>query len=502
MEQESISEAKALADLIPWSKDCPAWQRDALRRLCAKATLDDSDLDELTALCKNMGKGAAPLAPEHVPDPAATTTVVNLRAIHGSKNVNALKPGERLTFAKTGLTVVYGDNGSGKSGYARILRQVCRARIDRKNDTIRTNIYSKESGPQEAVIDFSADGEKKSDTWTAGTPSDPLLSSVSVFDSRTANVHVDTVNDVAYTPFPMQVLERLAEACKEIKKRIGAEISELERQTPTAITTPKCHSGTAVGTLIAGLSDKTKEQEVRDLATLTDEEKGRLEALKSDLGNDPAKVAAQIEGLTKRLDRVTSPFKTLQAAIDDQRIQRLEELYRSYRAAQDAAAAAASVLFDNEPLPDVGSQAWRALWEAARRYSEQQAFPDERFPFTDQGARCVLCHQELDEEAAGRLNRFEAFVKDETKRQEEEARVAYQRAHDSITAAHVPAKDIPALVSLIRHEIGDEELAASARHVAVMLKWRLRWVLRSHTDDEDDSPPVADPWPADSIVNP
>jgi len=46
-----------------------------------------------------------------------------LRAIHGAENVNALKAGERLTFDKTGLTVVYGDNGSGKSGYARILNK-------------------------------------------------------------------------------------------------------------------------------------------------------------------------------------------------------------------------------------------------------------------------------------------------------------------------------------------------------------------------------------------
>ena len=68
-----------------------------------------------------------PLAADHIPDPDAAAMAVTLRAIRGAENVNALKPGERLTFDKAGLTVVYGDNGSGKSGYARILKKVSRA---------------------------------------------------------------------------------------------------------------------------------------------------------------------------------------------------------------------------------------------------------------------------------------------------------------------------------------------------------------------------------------
>ena len=190
------SEAVALADILAWSKDCPDWQRDALRRLCVKGELDDADLDDLTVLCKSRGKGSVPLVADHIPDPNAAAMAVTLKAIHGAENVNALKPGEHLTFDKVGLTVVYGDNGSGKSGYARILKEACRARTP-KGDIIFPNIYAKKPGRQKAVIDFGANGHSRSQNWTTDVPGDPLLSSVSVFDSRTANVHVDEVNDVA-----------------------------------------------------------------------------------------------------------------------------------------------------------------------------------------------------------------------------------------------------------------------------------------------------------------
>ena len=495
------SEAEALADILAWSKDCPEWQRDALRRLCVKGELEDADLDELTVLCKSKGKGSVPIAVDHIPDPEAAATAVNLGAIHGAENVNALKPGERLTFDKAGLTVVYGDNGSGKSGYARILKRACRARMPRKGDRILPNIYAKKPGPQKAVIDFSANGHSRIQDWTTDAPADPLLSSVSVFDSRTANVHVDEVNDVAYTPFPMRVLERLAEACQEIRKRINAELRELEQQTPEAIAKPECHDGTSVDKLIAELNGNTKKQDVLDLATLDEKEKARHDTLNTDLGTDPAKLARQIEALKNRLNAADTAFQALQNAVSDQQISRLTALYQEYRTAQTAATAAAGDLFADQPLPKIGSDVWRALWEAARRYSEQQAYPDAPFPVTGDGARCVLCQQELDAEAANRLARFEAFVKDETKRKEELAAAAYRAALDELTGADVPAATIPVAVALIRDELNNDELARTVRRVAVTMKWRLRTIRRDHTKADDTGPfPGAESWPTDVVA--
>ena len=165
--RETSSEAQALADILAWSVECPKWQRDALRRLCLKEELDETDLSELTELCKSGAQDAVALTDEHIPDPKAATTAVTLRAIHSIENVNALKEGERLTFDQAGLTVVYGDNGSGKSGYARILKKACRARTPR-GDEILPNIYASKGTSQKAVIDFSINGHSKTESWTAG----------------------------------------------------------------------------------------------------------------------------------------------------------------------------------------------------------------------------------------------------------------------------------------------------------------------------------------------
>ena len=115
-EEGTGSEAEALADILAWSKDCPEWQRDALRRLCVKGELEDADLDELTVLCKSKGKGSVPIAVDHIPDPEAAATAVNLGAIHGAENVVLVPVAVDSPRRYTGAMNAIDERACGKPG--------------------------------------------------------------------------------------------------------------------------------------------------------------------------------------------------------------------------------------------------------------------------------------------------------------------------------------------------------------------------------------------------
>jgi len=123
---------KVLQEILTWSADRPTSQRDALRRLVVNGELSEDDIRALAEICKG-DHGLAEkaevkrLAKEHVHDGEATTAAVSLESIFHHKGVNALAEDQTLKFAP-GLTIVYGDNGAGKTGYIRILKQACRAR--------------------------------------------------------------------------------------------------------------------------------------------------------------------------------------------------------------------------------------------------------------------------------------------------------------------------------------------------------------------------------------
>ncbi|MGK0524831.1 MAG: energy-coupling factor transporter ATP-binding protein EcfA2 [Pseudomonadales bacterium] len=476
-EESQASEAEILSEIVTWSNDRPLWQRDALRRLCNADGLEQEEIESLLEICKGA-KGGVPITADHIRNPSASTSEVSLLKLHNVQSVNALQPGETLTFQKSGLTVIYGDNGAGKSGYARVLKHACRARQP-KDDAVLPNAYGAQTGTPQAEIGFRVGGQNQSTIWKQGTSADARLTAISVFDSSTAAIHVDATNDLAYTPLPLRVMASLAEACKTLKRKFDEEIKAIESQTPTFLREPDCDPNTAVGKLIAGLSSKTKDSTVTELATLSESEEARLRTLAADLANDPLRVARQLQGQKAEIDKAKERLTKLAEAVSESNTDNVKELKETYDNARAAAALVSADLFSEEPLPEVGSDVWRSLWNAARAYSDHSAYPDQKFPFTGKNARCVLCHQELDVDAAKRLNQFEAFVLDESKKREEEARKAYQTARSALAATRITMLDIRSTVSWIKDNLADEILADNVRRCAVQNSWRLRAILRA-----------------------
>lgn len=487
------TEAEALADILLWSGQRPGWQRDALRRLVVEEELTAQDVEDLTALCKDPDLPTEPLSKDHLAAPDAGLPPVQLRSIHGVQNVNALAEGQRLNFIPAGVTVVYGDNGSGKSGYVRILKSACRARG--RSLPILKNIYTASPGPQLAEMNFTAGGQDQSTQWRAEEVSNPLLAGISVFDSRTANVHVDETNDVAYTPYPMKLLERLVQACRLVKSRIDEEVRQIAVQTPHALETPACSPDTEVGRLISSLSETTSAERVEELAALAEDEEGRLATLAADFAHGARATATRLQAQSRRLAALVSTIENLSELASDASAERLRVLIEEHEAKTQAARLAATREFGDDLLPGVGSAAWRALWEAARAFSVEAPYPKRPFPVIGDGARCVLCHQALAPEATERLQHFEAFVQDRTQQEEVKAREAVTAMRAEMLRRSPPIGALRAAVNFLRDDLGAPALAEQVRGFGIGAKSRLRGILSNSVVPEVAMPAS----PADAL---
>jgi ABC-type cobalamin/Fe3+-siderophores transport system ATPase subunit len=101
----------------------------------------------------------------------------------------------------------------------------------------------------------------------------------------------------------------------------------------------------------------------------------------------------------------------------------LRELANSYRTAKSAAALAAKQFTEGESLlPGTGGEAWRELFDAARKFAAE-SHPDKAFPELGTDSPCPLCQQPLAEGAA-RLERFESFIQAEAEKTAQERRLA------------------------------------------------------------------------------
>lgn len=493
----------AMQEIVGWSSTLPAWQRDALRRLCMHGILTEKDYLELLAMCRAEHEGAGtlpstpklqPLTAQHV---KADTTgkVIALKRIKDVRHVNALADGQSLTFMDMGLTIVYGGNGSGKSGYTRILKKVCRARA--AGEAILPNVYAPQATSNaSATIEYTVNGHAGPAPahWVDGTPTDDELTAISVFDSACAVTHAEKANDVAYTPAALDMLEQLAEACRELKRRLKAEQQQLQIAVPAALVKPQCQSGAKVDKLLAALSATTEMASVQALATITLDEQRRQETLRADLSKD---LAIQIEQLRQRkahLLRVITTAREFTAGTTDTVADTIKQLLANAEIQVEAARVAAEELFRDEPLPHVGSETWRALWESARAYSTREAYPMQEFPVTGGGAYCVLCQQKLTLEAAQRLIRFNTFVQANAQVRAKEAVRAYEAALTTLRALQLTQSDRFNAFGLINGDLESPAVANELRRFLTLTRWRRRLLLGAkRTSDWPSMAPIPPP---------
>ncbi|MCC6526979.1 MAG: hypothetical protein IT373_30310 [Polyangiaceae bacterium] len=496
-----MSGATIEEDIAAWSVARPAWQRAAMQRLARGEALGDGDFAALAALLAlpDPGPFGEPLSLADVPRgqrvPAGS---VVLRGIKNLTHVNALTANQGLDFAASGMTVVYGDNGSGKSGYARLIKAVVRAR-DREE--VRSNIFADDPNDHPtATIVWQRGDTLREVSWPADDTDD--LAAVGFYDEACGDKYLTTDTEISYRPSCLSLLDGLVRACDGVRALLDRRLGENGRR---AVRLPDLRTDTAAGRFLAGLSSASSTDELDEIcragATATTEcprlaaEEARLLSL------DPARERARLIAHAGRLEHLAVHLEAAAAAVAPGVEAEMASLHGALRAAEAATAVASAAAFGAEPLSGVGSSPWRLLWDAARRYAAEGAALDADFPDTSQGARCVLCQQELSADAASRLRRFDRFVKDNVQASLVVARQAWARAQAGLSSFTCIPADVAAHLEDLDEP--DAQLAGAIREFLAVMESR-QTALRAAGElavwTSDGIPPVSQPAPAASAA--
>jgi hypothetical protein len=294
-------------EILEWAQGRPVWQRDALRRLVQTPELTEADLAELLELCLSAHGlvetevEAVPLTAEHLVAQAEDQRSVLLLEVGDVENANAIHSEQPLVFAPEGITLIFGQNGAGKSGYIRLLKQVCRARGERP--TVLPNVYRDSvDAALSARIRYSVDGTDQELTWRPGAHPPPELQLVSIFDHECASVYTDERCDVAFLPLGLDLLPRLTDVCQTLQRLIDQEIRSLR----FAAALPAVPADTEAQRLLGMLDHPEARGLVDKTAVFPPEARVRLEELQRHLGTeDPGRRAEEFEARATRIEEFT-----------------------------------------------------------------------------------------------------------------------------------------------------------------------------------------------------
>jgi hypothetical protein len=432
-----------IQEIYSWSQNLPAWQQDAIARLYASRTLTQADKDHLFALAKAAhgiddpeNRQPSKLAAGQVAAPPVPDRLVQIGAIKQLSNVNALAADQRLPMAPAGMTIIYGENGTGKSGYSRVLKKACRARDQREPILPDAKKKPGEAGAAQAVFEAFVDGERIDLTWTYGQPAPEQLSEIAIFDTHCARAYIDNQGDFAYVPYGLDILGNLVSVSNEVKARA---VQEKAANAPNVtMFSALAGTNTSAGKLAGGLLGSVTAEDVIALSSMSDAEVERLGTLNKALAEANPKQSAQVLRLRgTRFAGLATKAQVAVAALDKVKIEHLQTLVNTSNIAKSAAELAAQE-FKQRPglLSGTGSDEWKALFEVARNYA-LISHPDHEFPNVPADSLCPLCQNPLGEEGVSRLAGFDAFVKQAAEKAAKDAKALAVASYRSIETANL-----------------------------------------------------------------
>jgi len=404
--------SKKVEELAADFANRPKWLRDAASRILANDDYSETDIRELAILCKAeagiIDEGSIPVFEDIPADAfgvAETSHSLRIDSISEVVGVNKLAPRKPLSFEPTPLCIVYGSNGSGKSGYVRLLKQLsggCKAQQDLLGD-----VFTEGSIEPSCKINYQIDADQRVAAWRAADGAIKDLHGIAIFDTASAHIYINDENEVSFEPRILRLFTLLVQICDKVSQAIETDIKALENTLPKptaeiAATAPgKWYTSLTSATTAADIEARCVWGEKEDIALLALQKRVDAES--------PAEKAAALRRMKGHADLITRDLQALHERLTVEAFASLQAVRASAKEKRNIADADTKKVFQGT-LDGINTATWRALWEAARSYSVKEAYKGQSFPQISEKAKCVLCHQTLEQEAGERLEKFEKFI--------------------------------------------------------------------------------------------
>lgn len=397
--------------LLPkWANSQDSWIRTIVSDvLSSRVQCADSDIDHyLQLLLAEKKLSEDPFEPsERIEEKqldGSPLDPVRLDSLKVGDGVNAIKIGSQIEFA-AGVTVIFGENGSGKSGFVRLLK---RAAGVRTAEDILPDIRGSARPTPSATFVVTVGSTSTPVEWKNEFGIAPL-SRASVFDTRGARLHVEEDLNYLYTPGELTLLPFVQNAIERVRAALDRAIAA---RAPGANTFLASFDRTSsIYGSIETLSAATDVEEIRRCALLPENIDSRIESLRTEI--DALKSTAVQNELKRARDRlaVVQRLKSALQAI------RLFDPYRyavcveAWNRAKHQRDSAGYETFKHLGIPGVLTEEWRAFIQAGEAYLRKHIA--DGYPHT--ADPCAYCQQPLTGRALELLEKYRDFANNSTK---------------------------------------------------------------------------------------
>lgn len=415
----SVDKGTPIESLETWLSGKPYWEQYVWKINLEKDSLTDDDVDQCYRyLSEYLGLIELSSAQKPVisfkneivvvPEITSETVKIKMLEVKNFEDVNALAANCSVKFGPN-LTLVYGGNGSGKSGVGRLLCNACFSRGERE---ILPNVRTAPIPSPQAKATFVMDDGFGNVTEVDYSLGDNVntLKRFSVFDSESVLIHLDRSNRVNFTPAQIKIFDKVAETISRLEEKLTNEKNAKKKDNPfqamfldddtssTAIFCKAITGTTKEADFLkhANFDAKTDGEKISALQKLIDEKK------KLDIPKKKSQLSADrqnLEALKASLQSVTNRFA-------EAKMKEANQLIKDILEKKKIVEGLSVQSFDDGILNTIGNVEWKALISAAKTlYETEKAASEGKEP-----AHCMLCHQELTKDAKTLFQKYWQFL--------------------------------------------------------------------------------------------
>lgn len=400
---------KAIVDFLwEWAESHGDWSKLLISKIvgteCNLSTTDRQTVFKYFLQSINLHSGLPELTiakPTYTP----TSKQIELGSLSAITGVNRLAKNQTVNFAKN-ITIIYGENGTGKTGYSRILKTLGFSYDPTKN--ILTNIFTA-TEPQSATINFKANGTAQTFVWN-GTNTNSELENISVFNSNCVQFSLSD-RQLIVSPIGFHLFNLVSDELNELTRLLQTKIS----LHPTRLLwLDNLTAGTPQQIFIAGLSAASIETKLTELSTFSPEHEQELTVKQTELSNlNKALLQTEIQKMRaeiSELEILIGKIQTAQTQLTATNWQTLIDFNRQIAELESKTQTGIKEIAEKNKIEFYETEEFKSFIQTAEDYIKILEKPD--YPEVDD--TCVYCKQPLENSAKDLLKSYRILLNDKT----------------------------------------------------------------------------------------
>lgn len=424
------TEVKKFADGLPY------WAKFLAEKILLGSAISDNDIDTsysylLEQLKLKEETEKLEIAINYNAKNAGNyKTDLLLTKLENVEGVNALIENQTIEFSPN-LTVIYGANGSGKSGYVRLLKNVFYSKAP---ENILPNVHI-DNGHKVVNATFTFKSNNAEIPIGFSNKDNAEFEQFAVFDGNSVLKHLENKNEFEFKPAGLRFFAEYTTAIIRVEQKLNADIQTKQSGNTANDLSALFDGNSEIKTLVQNLNAETKIEDLKKYTPFADEDKTEKEAIQKQYdelllaSKGKEKEIKNLESIKGLLTQNKQAIENLNQYFTTKIIAKVKDTITDCISKEATAKAEGIENFKTDKIQGIGTAEWKDFIASADNFAKTQKAENGEYP--ENGDSCLLCQQPLPDEAQKLISNYWTFIKSIAEQNAKQAQEKLDKAKEN-----------------------------------------------------------------------